>query len=87
MRHQQLNAASRLLFKGWDDVITYTTDTLGGVQHVVQLRVSDIRVQAAVVDRERFLSELFSRASLDELAKRIVSNRRTKGLRRYGRKR
>lgn len=85
MKADVFHGAACHVFRGWDEVKTYRFESNG--DHVVQLRVSDRRLEAAVMDKARLVAELFVKGDLDDLAKRIVSNRRAHGLRRYGRKR
>ncbi len=87
MRVEQVRAASDRLFRGWDHVQTYATDSMGRDDIHIKLTVSKLRLEAECGNYATALAQLFDRTRLVDLAQLIVNRRRATGLRRYGRKR
>ncbi len=87
MKLEQVRNAADRLFRGWDYVQTYETESMARDDIHVRLTVSRRRLEAECGDYARALAQLFDRTQLADLARLIVNRQRTTGLRRYGRKR
>lgn len=87
MRVEQVRAAADRLFRGWDYVQTYETESMAREDIHIRLTVSRRRLEAECGNYATALAQLFDRAQLVDLAQLIVNRQRTTGLRRYGRKR